>query len=807
MNFHFQMPDRSAAMFSSDGQLLRNSPRILPKKAKSFEYMPSNEGSTSPMLFQCARNPDMYEVAQQQQLEKEEGQPQEQNSPYHDDGSYTFSERSTDEDSIEYERNINRLHEQHYEERVVRHHGPFSSLFQRKSPQKFDRRQFLPQSSTVFDDDPSRNKYPTYVCPICNTPQREFFTVSSAPRQFEGPGGFIAFYFAIYVIGSLYIFGLQEGWGKLDCIYFAVITLTTAGLGDFVPTSDGAKIMCSIFIYFGVACIGLLLGSYIAGMLDERSHREAVANKIKACPNCARIQNVKDAAERRRRAVPQTLSDMHAMSSQGIASEDPMGPASKKMRRSDLAFQSERMSPHSANLAAFQSERISPRSTDMAGFSTPKSAGKSPDLHYFESPSTQSHLLGSPMTTQILGRQSHTRHSSMDFGSSRNGFAASLIPPLSSSSDSRRARNYSMDIPATVVEGVQGVQSNDGADAQPGSKESANPVSPNSNPAFMRFSSSGASSDEYSLDTFESDSSSMSEDDDIEEKYSRMKNVKYVFVTLREALVNSMVIIAFGCMGFYLIEGFSFIDSWYFTTVLLTTVGYGDIVPITQGGKLFATVYLLVAGTILLNNMSMISMIPLELRKRRMEQAVLTQFGDSLDDEALRELATGPVIQRINLASKDERGLDECTREMFALAMLIRLGKVTEDDIKLTFAAFRRLDIGNEGVLNSKAIIGGMIQKRASQLNLCHLAAASNPRRRHRDRSRNQAKSRSSATVNSSTASSMSSWINPAAFLRDSSGTSSIPSLVVGNSEQAPLMFRPQAVPTYGNPIFIPTTE
>ena len=54
-------------------------------------------------------------------------------------------------------------------------------------------------------------------------------------------------------------------------------------------------------------------------------------------------------------------------------------------------------------------------------------------------------------------------------------------------------------------------------------------------------------------------------------------------------------------------------------------VGYGDIVPATRGGKLFATVYILVAGTILLNNMSMISMIPLELRKRRIEKAVLSQ--------------------------------------------------------------------------------------------------------------------------------------------------------------------------------------
>jgi hypothetical protein len=158
-------------------------------------------------------------------------------------------------------------------------------------------------------------------------------------------------------------------------------------------------------------------------------------------------------------------------------------------------------------------------------------------------------------------------------------------------------------------------------------------------------------------------------------------------------------------------------------------------VPITKGGKLFATVCkcnvsyafdspnidphflvhnfsvdILVAGTILLNNMSAISLIPLELRKRRLERAVLMQFGDQLDDAALRELATGPVIQRLRLAGHTP--LDECTREMFSLAMLVRMGKVNEEEILHTFAAFKRLDVVNEGVLNSRSIIAGMVQKR-----------------------------------------------------------------------------------------------
>lgn len=105
-------------------------------------------------------------------------------------------------------------------------------------------------------------------------------------------------------------------------------------------------------------------------------------------------------------------------------------------------------------------------------------------------------------------------------------------------------------------------------------------------------------------------------------------------------------------------------------------------------------------------------MIPLELRKRRIERAVLTQFGDHLDDAALRELATGPLIQRLRLSANTGDGLDVCTREMFSLAMLVRLGKVTEQDIKETFASFQRLDVNKEGVLNSRSIIAGMIAKK-----------------------------------------------------------------------------------------------
>jgi hypothetical protein len=96
----------------------------------------------------------------------------------------------------------------------------------KKSAERAPRSSFLP-TVTYEANDPD---HPTFVCPRCKTRQREFFTVANAADRLEGPGSYLALYFAIYVICSLFIFGLEEGWMPLDCTYFAVITLTTAGL-------------------------------------------------------------------------------------------------------------------------------------------------------------------------------------------------------------------------------------------------------------------------------------------------------------------------------------------------------------------------------------------------------------------------------------------------------------------------------------------------------------------------------------------------------------------------------------------------
>lgn len=62
----------------------------------------------------------------------------------------------------------------------------------------------------------------------------------------------------------------------------------------------------------------------------------------------------------------------------------------------------------------------------------------------------------------------------------------------------------------------------------------------------------------------------------------------------RDLLITTIIIIFSGTLVYHYVEGWSFIDSFYFSVVTLTTIGYGDFSPQTDGGKLFTVLYIIV---------------------------------------------------------------------------------------------------------------------------------------------------------------------------------------------------------------------
>lgn len=63
----------------------------------------------------------------------------------------------------------------------------------------------------------------------------------------------------------------------------------------------------------------------------------------------------------------------------------------------------------------------------------------------------------------------------------------------------------------------------------------------------------------------------------------------------RDILITTIMIIISGTIAYHYIEGWSYVDSFYFSVVTLTTIGFGDFAPQTDAGKLFTVLYI-VAG-------------------------------------------------------------------------------------------------------------------------------------------------------------------------------------------------------------------
>ena len=53
-----------------------------------------------------------------------------------------------------------------------------------------------------------------------------------------------------------------------------------------------------------------------------------------------------------------------------------------------------------------------------------------------------------------------------------------------------------------------------------------------------------------------------------------------------------LLVLLVGTLAYSVIEGWSFVDSFYFSSVALTVVGFGDLRPSTDFSKIFTVFYI-----------------------------------------------------------------------------------------------------------------------------------------------------------------------------------------------------------------------
>ena len=83
-----------------------------------------------------------------------------------------------------------------------------------------------------------------------------------------------------------------------------------------------------------------------------------------------------------------------------------------------------------------------------------------------------------------------------------------------------------------------------------------------------------------------------------------MNHRKRLILTLTALMIIFLII---GTYSYHILEGWDYIDSLYFSTVTLTTIGYGDLYPTNNASKLFTVFFILSGVGILLFALTVIS--------------------------------------------------------------------------------------------------------------------------------------------------------------------------------------------------------
>lgn len=92
---------------------------------------------------------------------------------------------------------------------------------------------------------------------------------------------------------------------------------------------------------------------------------------------------------------------------------------------------------------------------------------------------------------------------------------------------------------------------------------------------------------------------------------------------LRVFILLFLVVMMLGIVGFKFIEKLSLGDALYFSIVTITTVGYGDIHPTTQAGKILAVVLIITGVGTFMGVVANITEMLLERREKRIRMQKL----------------------------------------------------------------------------------------------------------------------------------------------------------------------------------------
>ena len=89
------------------------------------------------------------------------------------------------------------------------------------------------------------------------------------------------FLFILYLAAGTLVFPLLEtDWTYIDSAYFAVVTLTTVGYGDLLPTTPLSKAVVVLYGLLGIVYIGAAVGIIGSAIMEQMNKKMAKMSKV-----------------------------------------------------------------------------------------------------------------------------------------------------------------------------------------------------------------------------------------------------------------------------------------------------------------------------------------------------------------------------------------------------------------------------------------------------------------------------------------------------------------------------------------------
>jgi len=177
----------------------------------------------------------------------------------------------------------------------------------------------------------------------------------------------------------------------------------------------------------------------------------------------------------------------------------------------------------------------------------------------------------------------------------------------------------------------------------------------------------------------------------------------------RNALIAVVIVlVGMGCMMG--IESWTSTTAFYWACQTITTVGFGDVVPKSTGGRTFAMLFVLGGCGFLAKSVTDFVKYPLLLRERRHEKRLLDQF-EHLTAAKLHSIFHGDLFDNVPNLRRCET---ELSKAEFVLLVLQLMSKVEEQDILIVASLFDKLDSDSHGVL-SQAVMAQRLEEATMQ--------------------------------------------------------------------------------------------